>query len=44
MGDHQRLIDEVRSVEDGPITVCLYWNEHRVRGIRKLYEKKRASG
>ncbi|WP_033343749.1 hypothetical protein [Catenuloplanes japonicus] len=39
MGDHQRLIDEVRSVEDGPVTVCLYWNEHRVRGIRRLYEK-----
>ncbi|GAB7050020.1 hypothetical protein [Catenuloplanes indicus] len=39
MGDHQRLIDEVRSVEDGPVTVCLYWNEHRVRGIRKLYER-----
>ncbi|MFI5843681.1 hypothetical protein ACIA8K_28665 [Catenuloplanes sp. NPDC051500] len=39
MGDHRRLIDEVRSVEDGPVTVCLYWNEHRVRGIRRLYEK-----
>ncbi|MDP9797808.1 hypothetical protein J2S43_006320 [Catenuloplanes nepalensis] len=39
MGDHQRLIDEVRSVEEGPVTVCLYWNEHRVRAIRKLYER-----
>ncbi|GAB7042058.1 MULTISPECIES: hypothetical protein [Catenuloplanes] len=39
LGDHQRLIDEVKSVEDGPVTVCLYWNEHRVRGVRRLYER-----
>jgi len=39
MGDHQRLIDELRAHEPGPITVCLYWNEHRVRAIRRLYEK-----
>ncbi|MCA2213167.1 hypothetical protein [Jidongwangia harbinensis] len=38
-GDHQRLIDEVKATEDGPITVCLYWNEHRVRSIRRLYER-----
>jgi hypothetical protein len=38
-GDHQRLIDEVRDTEDGPVTVCLYWNEHRVRSIRRLYER-----
>ena len=39
MGDHRRLIDEIKAHESGPITVCLYWNEHRVRAIRKLYEK-----
>jgi len=38
-GDHQRLIDEVRSVESGPVTVCLYWNEYRTRRIRRTYEK-----
>jgi hypothetical protein len=38
MGDHQRLIDELRAHETGPITVCLYWNEHRVKAIRRLYE------
>jgi len=39
MGDHRRLIDEIKAHESGPITVCLYWNEHRVRAIRKLYER-----
>jgi hypothetical protein len=38
-GDHQRQIDELRAHEPGPITVCLYWNEHRVRSVRRLYEK-----
>jgi hypothetical protein len=37
-GDHQRLIDEIKAHESGPVTVCLYWNEHRVRAIRRLYE------
>ncbi|WP_433298292.1 hypothetical protein ACQP2F_43050 [Actinoplanes sp. CA-030573] len=39
MGDHQRLIDELKAHETGPITTCLYWNEFRVRKIRRLYEK-----
>ena len=39
MGDHQRLIDEIKAHETGPLTVCLYWNEHKVRAIRHLYEK-----
>jgi hypothetical protein len=39
MGDHQRQIDELRAHESGPITVCLYWNEHRIRSVRRLYEK-----
>lgn len=39
MGDHQRLIDEIRSVETGPVTVCLYWNEYQTRKIRSLYKR-----
>ncbi|HEX8630544.1 MAG TPA: hypothetical protein VF755_20485 [Catenuloplanes sp.] len=39
LGDHQRLADELRAVESGPVTVCLYWNEHRSRPIRRLYER-----
>ena len=38
-GDHQRLIDEVKATETGPVTACLYWNEFRMRGVRKIYEK-----
>jgi hypothetical protein len=38
MGDHQRLIDELKAHEPGPITACLYWNEYKMRGVRKIYE------
>jgi hypothetical protein len=38
-GNHQRLIDEVKATEDGPITACLYWNEFRMRSVRRLYER-----
>ncbi|PZG24705.1 hypothetical protein C1I98_35270 [Spongiactinospora gelatinilytica] len=38
-GDHARLVDEIRSVETGPVTVCLYWLEYRNPEIRKWYEK-----
>jgi len=38
-GDHEEMINELREVESGPITVCLYWNEHRSRRIRSIYEK-----
>jgi hypothetical protein len=37
-GDHLGLIDEIREVEDGPVTVCLYWFEYRDAEIRRLYE------
>jgi hypothetical protein len=37
-GDHERLIATIREVETGPVTVCLYWLEHRERDIRELYE------
>jgi hypothetical protein len=39
MGDHRKLIAELKAHETGPITVCLYWNEHRVKAIRRLYER-----
>ncbi|MDF5751405.1 hypothetical protein [Spongiactinospora sp. TRM90649] len=38
-GDHARLVDEIRDVETGPVTVCLYWLEYRNPEIRKWYEK-----
>ncbi|MGW3362732.1 hypothetical protein ACWDOR_07275 [Streptosporangium canum] len=37
-GDHQRLIDEIREVERGPVTVCLYWLEFGEPKIRGVYE------
>ncbi len=39
VGEHQRLIDEIRDVEPGPVTVCLYWNEYRSRRVRRRYER-----
>jgi hypothetical protein len=36
-GDHQRLIDMIRAVETGPVTVCLYYNEYGTP-VRKIYE------
>jgi hypothetical protein len=38
-GDHRRLVDLIREVEPGPVTVCLYWNEHKSRRIRRCYER-----
>lgn len=37
-GNHQRLIDEIKATEDGPVTVCLYFVEYEVPEIRRLYE------
>jgi hypothetical protein len=37
-GDHLGLIEEIREVEPGPVTVCLYWLEYRDEEIRRLYE------
>ncbi|GIJ75624.1 hypothetical protein SAMN05443287_11493 [Micromonospora phaseoli] len=39
VGDHGRLIDEIRSVEAGPVTVCLYWQEYRSTRVRQHYER-----
>lgn len=38
-GDHNRLIDEIRNSEEGPVTACLYFLEYRNPEIRKAYEK-----
>jgi hypothetical protein len=37
-GDHYRLINEIKAVETGPVTVCLYWLEYQSRHIRRIYE------
>lgn len=37
LGDHGQLATEIREHEEGPITVCLYWNEYRIPEIRKVY-------
>ena len=40
IGDHRRLIDEIRRTEPGPVTFCLYWNEFRNTEVRAaLYER-----
>lgn len=37
-GDHQRLIDEIKETEDGPVTMCLYYVEYEQPQIRRFYE------
>ncbi|MCA2188681.1 hypothetical protein [Nonomuraea cavernae] len=37
-GDHARLAAEIREVETGPVTVCLYWLEFANPAIRQAYE------
>ncbi|GAA4600695.1 hypothetical protein GCM10023107_54110 [Actinoplanes octamycinicus] len=39
VGDHGRLIEEIRATEDGPVTVCLYWQEYRSPRLRRRYER-----
>lgn len=38
-GDHRRLISMINEVEEGPVTICLYWQEYQNRRIRRLYER-----
>ncbi|WP_229076570.1 hypothetical protein [Actinoplanes sp. DH11] len=38
-GDHDRLIDDIRATEPGPVTVCLYWQEYRTTAVRRRYER-----
>jgi len=39
VGDHDGLMAEIRRVEQGPVTVCLYWQEYRSRRLRQRYER-----
>lgn len=38
LGDHGRIVEEINNHEEGPITVCLYWNEYENEDIRQVYE------
>lgn len=38
-GDHRRLIAQIKDVEEGPVTICLYWQEFQTRRIRRVYER-----
>ncbi|HYU86180.1 MAG TPA: hypothetical protein VEK80_15375 [Kribbellaceae bacterium] len=38
LGDHGRIVQSINEHENGPITVCLYWNEYRNPDIRHVYE------
>ncbi|MBW9209504.1 hypothetical protein KV100_07535 [Mumia sp. zg.B21] len=37
-GDHQRLIDEIRETEPGPVTFSLYYTEYERPEVRRTYE------
>jgi hypothetical protein len=37
-GDHGELIDLIKEVETGPVTICLYWQEFHTTRIRRRYE------
>jgi hypothetical protein len=39
VGDHDRLIDEIRATEDGPVTICLYWQEFESKRLVHRYER-----
>ena len=39
VGDHARLVDEIRATEPGPVTVCLYWQEFQSPRLRRRYER-----
>ncbi|GAA1756267.1 hypothetical protein [Luedemannella helvata] len=39
VGDHGRLIDQIRATEPGPVTICLYWQEFQSRRLRRRYER-----
>jgi hypothetical protein len=39
IGSHDRYVAQIRATEDGPVTVCLYWNEYEVPEVRRSYEQ-----
>ncbi|MFW6597145.1 hypothetical protein ACQBAU_05545 [Propionibacteriaceae bacterium Y2011] len=36
-GNHHALIEEIKAVEDGPVTVCLYYVEYAQPDVRNAY-------
>ncbi len=39
LGSHDTLIAQIRDVESGSVTVCLYWNDYDDPAIRSKYQK-----
>lgn len=39
IGSHDRYVAQIKATEDGPVTVCLYWNEYGVPEVRRSYEQ-----
>jgi hypothetical protein len=39
IGSHDTYVAQIKAREEGPITVCLYWNEFRIPEVRRSYEK-----
>lgn len=37
LGDHGQIVASINEHENGPITVCLYWNEFQNEAIRQVY-------
>jgi hypothetical protein len=38
-GEHQRLIDEIKETEPGPVTMSLYYTEYERPEVRRFYEQ-----
>jgi len=39
VGSHDSYVKQIRATEDGPVTICLYWNEYRDAAVRQSYER-----
>jgi hypothetical protein len=39
VGSHDSYVEEIKATEEGPVTICLYWNEYRVPEVRRAYER-----
>jgi hypothetical protein len=39
LGDHGRIVASINEHEQGPVTVCLYWNEYQNEAVRQVYER-----
>lgn len=38
-GDHKRMVDNIREVEDGPVTMSLYYTEYARKEVREAYQE-----